>query len=76
MSDMIDMYRDLKEYRARMRAAFGRPCPRCIAEQPKRQPTILEPGRRCKVHKPAYRDPRGEPSLAEVDAALASGAGA
>lgn len=71
MSDTIDDFRALKQYRAKFRAAFGVPCPRCTAEQPKRQPTILEPGRRCRVHRPAYVDPRPEPSQAEIDEALA-----
>lgn len=64
---MIDMYRDLKELKAMRRKRFGVPCPRCKAEQPKRQPTILEPGHRCRVHRPAYVDPRPELTQADYD---------
>lgn len=60
MSDTIDDFRALKEYRAMVRKHFGVPCPMCIKEQPRRQPTILEPQQRCRVHKPPYRDPRPE----------------
>ena len=67
MSDMIDMYRDLKDFRALRRARFGVPCPRCRVEQPKRQATILEPGQRCRVHRPAYVDPRPELTQADYD---------
>jgi hypothetical protein len=70
MSDMIDDFRALKEFRRLYRSAFGRPCPRCAIEQPKRQPTILEPGHRCKAHRPPFVDPRPEPTQAEIDAAL------
>lgn len=71
MSDAIDDFRAMKELRALRRARFGVPCPRCRSEQPKRQPTILEPGQRCRVHRPAYRDPRSEPTAAEFNAAMA-----
>ncbi len=39
MSDAIDDFRALKQFRALVRARFGVPCPRCISEQPRRQPT-------------------------------------
>lgn len=67
MSGMIDMYRDLKAFRALRRQRFGVACPMCAKEQPRRQPTILEPGQRCRVHKPAYRDPRPELTQADYD---------
>lgn len=67
MSDMIDMYRDMKDLNKLLRAKFGVQCPRCQIEQPERQPTILLPGRRCKVHKPPYRDPRPELTQADYD---------
>lgn len=65
MTDAIDDFRALKQFRALVRAKFGVPCPLCRAEQPKRQPTILTPGDRCKVHRPHYIDPR--PELTQVD---------
>lgn len=67
MSDTVQGFRDLKEYRKMRRDRFGVPCPKCIEEQPKRQPTILEPGRVCRVHKPHYRDPRPEPEQKDID---------
>lgn len=67
MSDMIDMYRDMKDMNRIIRGKFGVPCPRCQQEQPRRQPTILLPGRRCKVHRPAYCDPRPELTQADYD---------
>lgn len=70
MGDMKDDFRALDEYRQRIRKAFGVPCPMCRKEQPKRQPTILEQGRRCKVHRPAYVDPRPEPTQEEINQAL------
>lgn len=74
MSDMIDAYRDLKAFRRLRRERFGQPCPRCQSEQPKRQPTILEPGQRCKVHRPAYVDPRPELTQADYDTLTESAA--
>lgn len=56
MGDMGDYYKDLKEARKDRRAKFGVECPQCRVKQPKRTPTILLPGQRCKVD--GYRDPR------------------
>lgn len=56
MGDMGDYYNDLKADRKERRARLGVPCPQCNVKQPKRQPTILLPGQRCKVD--GYRDPR------------------
>lgn len=56
MGDMGDFYRDLRESRRLRREAFGVDCPMCRVKQPKRTPTILLPGQRCKVD--GYRDPR------------------
>lgn len=67
MGDAIDDYRALKQFRRLRRERFGVPCPRCQAEQPKRQPTILEPGDRCRVHRPAYVDPRPELTQQDID---------
>lgn len=67
MSDAIDDFRALKQFREARRAKFGVPCPRCQQEQPRRQPTILEPGQRCKVHRPPYVDPRPDLTQADID---------
>lgn len=72
MSDMIDMYRDLKDCARILRDNYGVPCPQCQRGQPRRQPTILMPGRRCRVHRPAYRDPRPELTQADYDAIFPS----
>lgn len=66
MSDMIDMYRDLKDHRREMRAALGVDCPLCRVKQPKRTPTILLPQQVCKVD--GFRDPRPERLVAEWEA--------
>lgn len=67
MSDAIDDFRALKEFRRAVRERFGVPCPKCREEQPRRQPTILEPQRVCRVHRPPYRDPRPELTQADID---------
>lgn len=56
MSDMGDMFRDLREAKREARAAHGKPCPQCIEKLPRANPTILLPQQRCKIH--GYRDPR------------------
>jgi len=58
MSEMGEFYKDMREHKRNVRAKYGVPCPKCREEQPRRQPTILLPGHQCKVHRPAYRDPR------------------
>lgn len=65
MSDMVEMFRGMKEARKMLRDRYGVPCPRCREEQPLRQATILKPGDRCRVHRPAYVDPR--PTLTQDD---------
>lgn len=49
MGDMGEFFNDLKEHRKRMRREKGINCPGCIKDHPKRDPTILLPGQRCKV---------------------------
>ena len=56
MGDEGEFWRDVKEARRERRAALGVDCPRCRELQPKRDPTILLPGQRCRVD--GYRDPR------------------
>lgn len=56
MGDTGDYFRDLKAIRYLKRRELGIDCPLCQKIQPKRIPTILLPGQRCKVC--GYRDPR------------------
>lgn len=56
MGDIGDHFNDLREARRQRRAEKGKPCLRCPEVQPKRIPTILLPGQRCKVC--GFRDPR------------------
>lgn len=53
---MGGFYNDLREARQDLRERFGVDCPNCRLKQPKRTPSILLPGQRCKVD--GYRDPR------------------
>lgn len=66
MSDMIDMYRDLKAVRREQRATHGIKCPVCIERLPRAHPKILMPGQVCRAHKPHYRDPRMEIPETEI----------
>lgn len=56
MGDMGEFYNGLRDYRREKRDALGVDCPHCRLKQPKRSPSILLPGQRCKVD--GYRDPR------------------
>jgi hypothetical protein len=56
MSEMGEIYGALREERRRLRAAFGVSCPHCRDNQPRRDPSILLPGQKCKVD--GYVDPR------------------
>lgn len=56
MGDEGDFWRDVRKYKKERRAQLGVSCPGCPKIQPKRIPTILLPGQRCKVCH--YRDPR------------------
>ena len=58
MSDMIDMFRALKDWRKERRAQWGVPCPVCREKLPRAQPKILLPSQVCRAHKPHYQDPR------------------
>lgn len=49
MSDMGDIFRDLKEDLRIKKAKWGIDCPGCKRKQPKRIPTRLMPYQRCKV---------------------------
>jgi hypothetical protein len=56
MSDMGDMYREMREERRELRARLGKPCPICVEKLPKANPSILLPQQICRIHH--YRDPR------------------
>jgi hypothetical protein len=55
-SDIAVEWREAKEHKKKLRAKYGVKCPRCIAERPRADPSVLLPGARCKVH--YYHDPR------------------
>lgn len=56
MGDVGDDFRAMREHRKARRNALGVNCIGCPKVQPKRTPSILLPGQRCKVC--GYRDPR------------------
>ena len=56
MGDMGDYWRDVKDAIAERKALLGIDCPGCPRIQPKRIPTRLLPGQKCKVC--GYKDPR------------------
>ena len=56
MGDVGDYWNEAKAERRERRARLGVECPKCRELQPKRDPTVLLPGQRCKVD--GYRDPR------------------
>ena len=56
MGDMIDGFKALNEDHKERRRRLGVSCPGCPKVQPKRVPTLLLPGQRCKVC--GYCDPR------------------
>lgn len=57
MGDMGEYWRDVEAWRAKEKAEKGVDCPGCNKIQPKRIPTRLMPGQKCKVC--GYRDGRG-----------------
>jgi hypothetical protein len=70
MSDTVDDFRALDDYRKRVRRAFGVPCPVCRQLRPLTHAKILEPQQTCRAHKPHYRDPRPELTQADINTAL------
>ena len=56
MGDMGEIFNAMKDHKRYIRETFGVRCPQCNVLQPKRDPTILLPGQRCKVD--GYRDAR------------------
>jgi hypothetical protein len=61
MGDMDDVFNDMKEHRRKVRAKYGVNCPQCNVKQPKRVPSVLLPGQKCKVD--GYIDPRPKTKL-------------
>lgn len=67
MTDAIDGFRALKDYRKLLRAKFGVSCSVCKVKLPRGNATILLPQQRCRQHKPNYRDPRPELTQEDID---------
>lgn len=67
MSDAIDDFRAIKDFRTLLRKRFGAPCPVCVARLPRAQPKILQPQQVCRAHKPHYQDPRPELTQQDID---------
>lgn len=61
MGDVGDYWNEAREERRELRATLGVNCPMCNVKQPKRTPSILLPGQRCRVD--GYRDPRPREAL-------------
>jgi hypothetical protein len=66
MSDTIDTFRDMKDHKKRLRAAYGINCPLCVSNRPKAAATILLPQQRCRVD--GYIDVRPELTDAQYEA--------
>lgn len=66
MSEVAEMYRGMKSFKAKLRERHGVPCPECQRLLPKAHPKILLPGQYCRTHK--YNDPRPELTQADYDA--------
>ena len=58
MGDMGDMYRALREHKKQKKYRDGIDCPRCMAIHPKRIPSRLLPGIKCRVC--GYKRPKTE----------------
>lgn len=62
--DMGELFSDLREHKRRLRAKYGKECPRCKEQRPKACPTILLPGQKCFD---GYRDPRPRLTKKELE---------
>ena len=49
MGDVGDFFNALRAYNRERKAKYGIDCPGCIAHHPKREPTRMMPGMKCKV---------------------------
>jgi hypothetical protein len=56
MSEMADVYNDIKRRRRDRKRKFGKECPECKRLRPNTNATILLPGQICKVD--GYKDSR------------------
>lgn len=56
MGDMGDIFNEWRERKKQLRRDLGEDCIGCITHHPKRSPTILLPGQKCKVC--GHRDTR------------------
>lgn len=56
MGDVGDDFNAHREHKKKLRAKYGKPCPKCQELLPKAHPSILLPGQTCRIH--GYRDPR------------------
>lgn len=63
VSEMVEMYKVMKEHKKALRQKFGVDCPACAIARPKSPPSKLLPKQRCRVD--GYRDPR--PALTDAD---------
>lgn len=48
MGDMAEDFREMREARRKVRAELGEDCIGCITIEPKRNPTVLLPGQKCR----------------------------
>lgn len=55
MSEMGEMFNDLKQHKRELKDQYGVPCPKCTVKLPKAQPKILMPNQKCWC---GYRDER------------------
>lgn len=56
MGDTGDFFNDLRAYNKERKSRLGINCPGCNVKEPKRIPTRLLPGQRCRVC--GYKDKR------------------
>jgi hypothetical protein len=56
MSEMADVFNEMKARRRERRRLFGVECPECKKLRPKTNASILLPGQKCRVD--GYIDPR------------------
>jgi hypothetical protein len=62
VSDIVDMFRLMKQHKTALRKEFAIDCPACAIARPKAPASKLLPQQRCRVD--GYRDPR--PALTDA----------
>lgn len=65
--DIGDIFNALRDERRAIRWKFGETCPQCRDKQPKREPTLMLPGQKCKVD--GHRDHRNR--LTDIERQMA-----